>query len=92
MDLRSGTVVGGAAGPSRGAAAQQQQQQQRLAGAAKAGFEEGVSLIFSAWTALVLAVENQWGGPDSETKADYFIEDTLDWFYRKKGAAAACLA
>eukprot|EP00775_Hariotina_reticulata_P011319 gene11319-11469_t len=51
---------------------------------AKAGFEEGVGLIFSQWTALVLAVENQWGGSDSEKKADYFIEDVLEWFYRKK--------
>jgi len=52
---------------------------------AKAGFEEGVGLIFSQWTALVLAVENQWGGSNSEQKADYFIEDILEWFYRKRG-------
>lgn len=71
MDLRSGTHTGAP----------------QLSPPAKAGFEEGVGLIFSQWTALVLAVENQWGGSDSATKADYFIEDILEWFYRKKGEA-----
>jgi hypothetical protein len=65
---------------------QQQQQQQQLSSAAKAGFEEGVGLVFSQWTALVLAVENEWGGHDSAAKADYLIDDTIQWFYRKKGA------
>eukprot|EP00878_Enallax_costatus_P022436 GHUV01023801.1.p1 GENE.GHUV01023801.1~~GHUV01023801.1.p1 ORF type:complete len:135 (+),score=20.11 GHUV01023801.1:47-451(+) len=69
MDLRSGARTGPIA---------------QLSPEAKAGFEEGVGLIFSQWTALVLAVENQWGGPDSATKADYFIEDIIEWFYKKK--------
>jgi Pre-rRNA-processing protein TSR2 len=72
MDLRSGRVTGPPLVlPSP---------------AAKAGFEEGVGLIFSQWTALVLAVENGWGGSQSATKADEMIEDVLEWFYRKKGA------
>jgi pre-rRNA-processing protein TSR2 len=83
MDLRSGHVVGQQHhqqhGRGQGGAA-------ALSPAAKEGFEEGVGLIFSSWTALVLAVENQWGGPDSERKADHFIEDALEWFYRKRGA------
>lgn len=53
---------------------------------AKEGFEEGVGLLFSAWTALVLAVENEWGGPDSSDKANFLIDDIIQWFYRKKGA------
>lgn len=52
---------------------------------AKAGFEEGVGLVFSQWTALCLAVEQEWGGPDSEDKANYLIDDTIQWFYKKKG-------
>lgn len=70
MDLRSGTRT---------------TTTPQLSPEAKAGFEEGVGLIFSHWTALVLAVENQWGGPDSATKADYFIDDIIEWFHKKKG-------
>lgn len=69
MDLRSGTRTGPVA---------------QLSGPAKEGFEEGVAIIFSQWTALVLAVENQWGGSESASKADYLIEDILEWFYKKK--------
>jgi pre-rRNA-processing protein TSR2 len=72
MDLRSGTRTGPV---------------QQLSAPAKEGFEEGVGIIFSQWTALVLAVENQWGGSESASKADYFIEDILEWFYKKKGEA-----
>lgn len=72
MDLRSGTRTGPVA---------------QLSGPAKEGFEEGVAIIFSQWTALVLAVENQWGGSESASKADYLIEDILEWFYKKKGEA-----
>lgn len=72
MDLRSGTRTGPVP---------------QLSGPAKDGFEEGVGIIFSEWTALVLAVENQWGGSESASKADYFIEDILGWFYKKKGEA-----
>ena len=49
-------------------------------------FEEGVSLICSRWTALGLAVENEWGGRNSRQKADELIADAIDWFYTKKGA------
>lgn len=48
-------------------------------------FEEGVSLICSNWTALGLAVENEWGGRNSREKADQLIADTRAWFYSKKG-------
>ena len=48
-------------------------------------FEEGVSLICSNWTALGLAVENEWGGRNSREKADHLIADTVTWFYSKKG-------
>lgn len=57
----------------------------QLSPEAKAGFEEGVGLVFSQWTALCLAVEQEWGGPESEDKANYLIEETIQWFYKKKG-------
>jgi pre-rRNA-processing protein TSR2 len=57
---------------------------------AKAGFEEGVGLVFSQWTALCLAVEQEWGGPDSEDKANHMIDDVIQWFYKKRGACSGC--
>ena len=52
---------------------------------ARPAFEEGTALIFSQWTALELAVENEWGGRSSRQKADGLIAEALDWFYGKKG-------
>lgn len=49
--------------------------------AARPGFEEGAAIIFRRWTALQLAVEQGWGGPDSAAKADAFIRDVIGWFY-----------
>ncbi len=48
-------------------------------------FEEGVRQVFIRWTALCLAVENQWGGLRSKEKADGLMQEVLEWFYRKKG-------
>jgi pre-rRNA-processing protein TSR2 len=43
-------------------------------------FELGVSLTLSAWPALTLAVQNQWGGPDSADKRDWFAGAICDLF------------
>lgn len=48
-------------------------------------FEEGVRQVFLRWTALRLAVENEWGGASSAEKAQLLMGDVLEWFYRKKG-------
>lgn len=69
MQLRNGTVVG----PNIN-----QTQMRPL-------FEEGVRLVFKKWTALALAVENQWGGSNSAERAELLFQDCLDWFYSKKG-------
>ena len=53
---------------------------------ARPAFEEGTALIFSRWTALELAVENEWGGRNSRQKADELIAEALDWFYGRKGS------
>jgi hypothetical protein len=71
MELRSGHV----AGPPLQLPSQE----------AKAGFEEGVGLVFSQWTALCLAVEQEWGGHESEDKANFLIDEVIQWFYKKKG-------
>ena len=52
----------------------------------RAVFEEGVVLLFQRWTALQLAVHNEWGGSASKDKADQLLRDVLDWFYSSKGA------
>jgi pre-rRNA-processing protein TSR2 len=43
-------------------------------------FPEVTRVIFSRWTALSLAVENQWGGPRTQQKADDMLQETLDIF------------
>ncbi len=57
----------------------------------RAAFEEGVAAAFTQWTALCLAVENEWGGPHSVDKANQIIQDVIDWFYGRKGAAPHAL-
>ena len=52
---------------------------------ARPAFEEGTALIFSRWTALELAVENEWGGRSSRQKADELIAEALEWFYGRRG-------
>ncbi|GBF98689.1 hypothetical protein Rsub_11403 [Raphidocelis subcapitata] len=69
MELRNGTVVG-LHGP--------------LPADRRPAFEEGVSAVFTQWTALCLAVENEWGGPHSVDKANAVIQDVIEWFYTRK--------
>ncbi|KAK3141764.1 hypothetical protein QOZ80_4BG0338040 [Eleusine coracana subsp. coracana] len=52
---------------------------------ARAVLGEAIRLVFSRWTALQVAVEDQWGGRDSRAKADQFGESILSWFCRSKG-------
>ena len=69
MDLRSGSKVGAGI----------------LKSVHRPQFEEGVKLLLTKWTALQLAVENQWGGRDSRDKAEDMYDEILEWFYKKKG-------
>ncbi len=46
-------------------------------------FVRGVELIFSRWTALQLAVQNEWGGHDSLEKAKWFEEIIVTHFGRE---------
>jgi len=52
----------------------------------KPAFEEGCYLIFYRWTALQLAIENEWGGSSSREKAQQLLEEVIEWFYTSKGA------
>ncbi|ORY98344.1 Pre-rRNA-processing protein TSR2-domain-containing protein, partial [Absidia repens] len=46
----------------------------------KVAFHEGVTYIFKTWTALKLAVEQDWGGVESAEKRDWMIELITDYF------------
>ncbi|KAG6524420.1 pre-rRNA-processing protein TSR2-like [Zingiber officinale] len=49
-------------------------------------FGEGISLVFSRWTALQMAVENAWGGRDSRHKSEELTSTILTWFSQSKGS------
>ena len=74
MQLRNGSLSGGSSG--------------QLPADRRPAFEEGVLLVFKRWTALCLALDGQWGGSGSADKAQIIYEETLDWFYKKKGRLA----
>ncbi|KAK2380324.1 pre-rRNA-processing protein TSR2 protein [Trifolium repens] len=43
-------------------------------------FQEGIGLVLSRWSALRTAVENEWGGPQSHSKAQQLAADIFSWF------------
>lgn len=54
----------------------------------KKTFEEGCYLIFMRWTALQLAIHNEWGGSESKAKAKSLFEEVVEWFYTTKGMSS----
>jgi pre-rRNA-processing protein TSR2 len=44
----------------------------------EAQFELGITLSLFLWPSLSLAVTNQWGGPDSAGKREWFAQITID--------------
>ncbi|KAM0882155.1 hypothetical protein ACQ4PT_032494 [Festuca glaucescens] len=52
---------------------------------AAAALQEGIGLVFGRWTALQMAVENEWGGRESRAKADQLAASILSWFANSKG-------
>ncbi|KAE9380602.1 hypothetical protein N431DRAFT_449362 [Stipitochalara longipes BDJ] len=44
----------------------------------KAQFELGITLSLFFWPSLSLAVVNNWGGPDSKDKREWFAQTTID--------------
>jgi len=45
---------------------------------AQAQFELGTTLSLFLWPSLSLAVTNNWGGPDSADKREWFAQTTID--------------
>jgi pre-rRNA-processing protein TSR2 len=50
----------------------------------KVAFEEGVGYVLKSWTALKLAVEQDWGGVESGEKRDWMIGIVVDYFGKRK--------
>ena len=73
MNLRDGSVVGGSKGslPSNSQISQT--------------FARGAARVLGRWTALRLAVEGGWGGPESEAKAGLLLDDVVAWFASDSG-------
>ncbi|XP_010259056.1 PREDICTED: pre-rRNA-processing protein TSR2 homolog isoform X2 [Nelumbo nucifera] len=45
---------------------------------------EGISLLLSRWTALQMAIENEWGGKDSRQKSEQLAADIFSWFSQSR--------
>lgn len=75
MQLRNGSIVGGSPGT--------------LSTSGRELFEEGVGLVFQRWTALCLAIDQQWGGQSSAEKAEDLYSDVLHWFEKNTGIVHA---
>ncbi|KAM0878100.1 hypothetical protein ACQ4PT_035074 [Festuca glaucescens] len=52
---------------------------------AAAALQEGIGLVFGRWTALQMAVENEWGGRDSRAKANQLAASIFSWFANSNG-------
>jgi pre-rRNA-processing protein TSR2 len=46
----------------------------------RANFLEGVRLIFGGWPVLKTAISEEWGGPESAEKVNWFVESLLEHF------------
>ena len=52
-------------------------------------FREGLAGLLARWTALQLAILNEWGGAESAQKGDAACDELADWFLRRKGGKYA---
>ncbi|KAH8555420.1 Pre-rRNA-processing protein TSR2-domain-containing protein [Umbelopsis sp. PMI_123] len=46
----------------------------------QAAFTEGLNYVLQSWSALKLAVQQEWGGPDSAEKRDWMAETLIEYF------------
>ncbi|KAB1214296.1 hypothetical protein CJ030_MR5G000439 [Morella rubra] len=56
----------------------------RQKGDAASHLRDGVSLLFSRWNGLQMAVQNQWGGCDSLQKSQQLATDIFSWLFQSK--------
>ena len=58
-------------------------------GQIQAQFDLAIAIILSDWPALTLAVQNQWGGPDSADKRDWLAGVISDLFINQPNTDSA---
>ncbi|KAH7281329.1 hypothetical protein KP509_36G041700 [Ceratopteris richardii] len=78
MELRSGTVMAAPGLPTMGSASD------HLSEEGAALFHQGVGLVLSRWTALQLAIHNEWGGHSSHLKAQQLHNEVFEFLLRSK--------
>ncbi|KAJ4721571.1 putative Pre-rRNA-processing protein TSR2 [Melia azedarach] len=47
-------------------------------------FREGIALTLAQWSALQMAIENEWGGRGSRAIAEQLVSDIFSWFTQSK--------
>jgi pre-rRNA-processing protein TSR2 len=55
----------------------------------QANFDLGISLILFSWPNLTAAVQNEWGGPESSEKREWFVGAISDLFADRPDTDAA---
>ena len=84
MELRSGSrVQSGYATAEAARAACMGSARVQLAAGQHGPFDAAVRGVLLRWTALRLAVENDWAGDDSDARAAELEQSILAWFYAK---------
>ncbi|XP_021716904.1 pre-rRNA-processing protein TSR2 homolog isoform X2 [Chenopodium quinoa] len=49
-------------------------------------FCQGISRVLSEWNGLQMAIQNEWGGHDSNQKSQQLVFDIFSWFCQSKGS------
>ena len=52
-------------------------------------FKQGLAGLLNRWTALQLAITNEWGGAESVQKGEAMREELEDWFLKRRGGKYA---
>lgn len=93
MELRSGSLIASGTGftsAEQARAACMGQARVQLAPQHRPAFELAVRGVMLRWTALRLAVENEWGGEGSDARAAELEQSILGWFYAKGAPRVHC--
>lgn len=57
----------------------------QLTGEAVNQLREGIDLLLGRWSALQMAIQNEWGGRDTRQKAQQLGVDVYNWLIRPAG-------
>lgn len=57
----------------------------------KKKLEEGIKMVLQRWNGLQMAVQNQWGGSDSDQKFNHLASDLFSSLSKSTGKASSLL-